>query len=691
MRKEPLFFPIARFLLLLSLVGVLILLYWSSLLIEGDLKALKQQIQNLKGEALSLTAGDSAPKREVVHSKEPRPHIREDLPNLLQNDPFYEKTLPKLLGDSFNPSGIRQEASTGKPDNLHPLSNWAQVADWQQRCSISVSRNKFGFFEAYCPYAAFKVEERIIEGGVEYWVHLRDDIVWQPLQKHFFEGRIDLASHFLKKHPVTAHDFKFQYDVIVNPFITESKAVALRQYFEDIEEFRVIDDFTFAVRWKAHPVELADGSKVFRPKYLAKSITLGFSPLARFVYQYYPDGKKIVEDDADSKTYQRNSSFAQQFTVHWAKNIIPSCGRMRFEGMNDEAIRFSRNPDHFDPLDCLVEGLYIAFKQSEDNVWQAFKQGSIDSYSIQPGRLLEFKQFLNADIYKAQMEKGLEIHELKYSSRAYSYIGWNEAHPLFESKRVRQALTMAIDRPRIISQILNGMGKELSCPFYPYSNAYDNSIKPWPFDPAKARRILEEEGFMDFEGKGILSKKIGNSLLHFEFSLTYYVKNPTTKAICEYVATALKEIGIKCNLNGVDIADLSALFDDKSFDAYLLAWSLGDPPEDLRQLWHSSGAKEKGSSNAIGFANSKVDEIIEALTYEYETRKRTELYHLFDAIFHEEAPYTLLYAPKISFAYRDYLQNVFLPVDRQDLVPGATRAEPDPEIFWLKPLPHRSF
>lgn len=245
-------------------------------------------------------------------------------------------------------------------------------------------------------------------------------------------------------------------------------------------------------------------------------------------------------------------------------------------------------------------------------------------------------------------------------------------------------MTMAIDRSRIIHSILQDMGKEISSPFFPSSEAYDPNLKPWPYDPTQARKILEEEGFSDIDGTGILSKKTPQGILRFEFSLSYYVKNATTKAICEYIATALKEIGVKCNLNGLDLADLSAMFDDKNFDAYFLAWVFGTPPEDLRQLWHSSGAKEKGSSNSIGFANAEVDEIIEKLTYEYNLEERKHLYHLFDRIFHEEQPYTLLYAPLIALLYRDYLQNVFLPSERQDLVPGATVAEPVPSIYWIK-------
>ena len=166
--------------------------------------------------------------------------------------------------------------------------------------------------------------------------------------------------------------------------------------------------------------------------------------------------------------------------------------------------------------------------------------------------------------------------------------------------------------------------------------------------------------------------------------MTYYVKNPTTKSTCEYISKALKDIGVDCRLKGVDIADLSSTFENKSFDALHLGWGYGTPPEDPRQVWSSEGAKEKGSSNAIGFANAEVDAIIEKLNYETDQEKRTALYHRFDAIIHDEQPYTFLYTAKASLLYRDYLQNVFIPAARQDLIHGADVGEPDSSIFWIK-------
>lgn len=666
----------------MTLVVLVGMLYWSSLLVEIDLKQVKQEIQSLKE---TFEQGPlRATNQETNTTSLSNPHINPALPNLLEEDPFFAKTLAELLPKSFVASGTRNVATIGRPDNLHPLSNWRDVLTWRGLCTVGVSRNRFGFFERYSPNAAFKVEERVAkdEDALEYWIFLRPGIVWQPLKQSWFSNDVLLGSHFLKKHPLTAHDFKFQFDTIMNPFVTSPTAVVLRQYYNDIIEFRVIDDHTFVVKWKSYPVEL-DGEKVKRPKYLAKSISLGLTPLASFVYQYYPDGKKIVEDD-DATTYLTNSTFAQNFMEHWAKNVIPSCGPMRFEGMSDQAIYFSRNRDHFGPLDCLVQKLEIQFKQTVEGVWQAFKSGDLDSYNIQPDQIFEFNNFLKSAPYLQQVQEGKKIHTLEYVYRAYSYIGWNEARPLFKSKKVRQAMTMGINRQRIIQQIANGMGLELTAPFYPFSNAYDPTLKPWPFDPLAAKRLLEEEGFADLDGDGFLEKQTPEGVLKFEFALTYFVKNPTTKAISEYVATALKEIGVKCNLNGVDVADLSALFDEKNFDAYILSWALGDPPEDPRQLWHSSGAREKGSSNAIGFSNEQVDTIIDALTYTYDKDKRTALFYKLDRILFDEAPYTFIYTPRITMAYREYLQNVFLPIDRQDIIPGATVAEPDSNIFWLK-------
>lgn len=707
MNKEPIGLYIFRFVLGLALFAFMCMLYWSSVLIEENLKALRFDVALLKNDIFNLTSETNKARSDIIEgmhqagsfrivpapvgSKEEQKNVQgkisDSTPNLLEEDPFFTKTLPELLGANFKPKGVRRSAIFGKPDNLHPFTNWSQVESWLSLCTVSVAKLKFGKYETFAPNMAVKVEERKNKetGLPEFWVFLRDHVYWQPLSPRWFSEDIHLAPQFLRKNQVTAEDFKFYYDAMMNPHIQEAGAVALRTYYNELMDFEVIDKLTFVVRWKTSMVPGDDGKEVPRIKYVAKQLTGQLRPLASFVYKYFPDGRKIIEEDSEPNAYRTNTVWAQNFSQHWAKNIIVSCGPWSFDGMTDRQIKFKRNADFYFPLAALSEALEVDIKDTPDAMWQDFMENRLDSHALDPNQIVDLEKFLTSDSYKKQASQGYKINRLDYLIRSFSYIGWNQAKQFFKSSKVRRAMTMAIDRPRIIQQNLNGMGIEINGPFYRFSPDYDDSIIPWPFNLQAARQLLEEEGWYDRDGSGVISKEIDGKIVPFRFSLTYYVKNPTSKTVCEFIATTLKMIGIICNLNGVDMADLSASFDDKSFDALCLGWMLGAPPEDPRQLWSSKEAKIKGSSNAVGFENAEVDAIIEKLTYEYNRAKRRALYLRFNAIMHEEQPYTFLYIPKTAFLYREYLQNVFLPIDRQDLVPGADIAEPDPNIFWLKP------
>lgn len=707
MNKEPMGLYVFKFLIRFAMLLFILLLYWSSTLIENDLKLQKNQLDQIKNDLSALHTATDKLRSDILKELQHRtissndstslsendPLIHHErkvgidtVPSILHQDPFYTEILPKLLEKDFSPHGTRETAVFFTPENLHPFTNWAEVNAWHQMCSLTLAQLQFGKYETMAPDAALKIEEYKNEktGGVEYKVYLRDDIYWQPLKQEFFSSRIALAPHFLKKHQVTAEDFKFAFDAIMNPFVQEPKALAIRSTYADLEDIEIIDKLTFVVRWKANLVKDADGKEVLKTKYIVRELTGGLFPLPSFVFKYFADGTKIVDEDDAVDTYRTNSVWAQNFAIHWAKNIIVSCGAWIFDGMNDSRIKFRRNAEFYNSLAALTEHVIVHFKDAPDNIWQAFKNGTIDTCFLQPGQLLEYQSFIDSPAYRQQIVKNGAIKRLDYISRVYFYIGWNETTPYFHTAKVRRAMTMAIDRTRIIEQNLNGLGVEITGPFYPYSSAYDQSINPLPFSPQHARRLLEEEGWYDINGDGIIDKRIDGKIVPFSFALTYYVKNPVAKSICEYMSKALKDVGIDCRLKGVDIADLTSAFENKSFDALQLGWGYGTPPEDPRQVWSSEGAKEKGSSNGIGFANAEVDALIEQLSYESDPKKRIELYHQFDAIIHDEQPYTFMYTTKAMLLFRDYLQNVFVPANRQDLIPGADVGEPDPSIYWIK-------
>ncbi len=691
MRSGSKLSAVLRTLVGLGTLFFLAMIYWSSHLLEEQLQQVRGELKEVREE---FKAGSLALSPEILaalgsnervrEQGAARPHIDPAYPNLLVRDPYFDEVLPKTLGKGFRPSGILRECTLGRPHTLHRFAEWKSSNDLTDRCIGRVARLCFGRYERYSPDLAIKVERRQCDAGEEFWVHLREGISWEPLKQEHLPQGITLAPHFLKRHPVTARDFKFFYDVVMNPNISSGHAITYRAFFQDILEFRLVDDLTFVVTWAKRPAALLSGEVIERVKYSALLHTIGLSPLPCWLLQYFPDGSKICEAD-DEETYRIDTIFAQNFATHWSQNVIASCGPWLFDGMSDHEIRFRRNPRYWDPSAALTEAVSVQFLDSAEVMWQEFKAGKVDLFDTfyAPEKLEELRDFVTSPIYASQAGAGAGIERVDYLQRSYRYVGWNAARPLFASSKVRRALTMAIDRQRIIAQNANGMAIELTGPFFPKSSGYDAHVLSWPYDPLEAKRLLEEEGWFDTNGDGILDKEIDGKRVRFSFTLFHYAGSAQGRAVTDAIATGLKEIGIECKPLGLDVADLAGAVEGRDFDAIYMAWVLGTPPEDPRQLWHSSGASQKGSSNFVAFNNPEVDRLIELLDYEDDADQRTQLYHKLHQIIHEEAPYTFLFVPRIAFLYRGYVKNAFSPLERRDLIPDAEVEEPSKSLLWL--------
>ncbi|SFW01345.1 putative transport protein [Chlamydia abortus] len=679
-------------------VGSLVLLYWSSDLLEKDIKLIKMNVRDVQEdiqELLSIVKQNHATRSlnpscssslsattcsAFVEVGDPR------YPNLLSPDPYMETTLTELIGEDFVPKGVLRTAHVGKPDNLSPFNGYDYVVKMYDLCVPGLANTHVGKHEEFAPGLALKIEERMASddsGDREFHIYLRPNVFWVPVDPLRFPKHVQLAEHFMQPHPVTAYDFKFYYDAVMNPYIAEMRAVALRSYLEDIVSIQVENDLKFIVRWKAHTLVNEEGKEEKKVLYSAFFNTLSLKPLPRFVYQYFANGEKIIKNDSDPDTYRKDSVWAQNFSSHWSMNYIVSCGAFYFSGMDDEKLIFTRNPHHYNPKEALIEKRYVYIKDNSDSLFQDFKSGKLDLAYLPPNHVDNLVSFMKTPAYKNQASRGEAIREMIYPDRSYAYIGWNCYSLFFENRQVRRAMNMLIDRDRIIEECLDGRAHVISGPFSPFSPAYNQKIEGWHYSPEEAARILEEEGWIDVDGDGIREKVIDGVVIPFRFRLCYYVKSVTGRTIAEYVATVCKEIGIECSLLGLDTADLSQAFEEKNFDALLTGWGLGSPPEDPRALWHSEGAMEKGSANVVGFHNPEADKIIDQLSYEYDANKRVDLYHRFHEVIHEESPYAFLYSRTFSLLYKDYVKNVFVPKQRTDLIPDAQDEMVNLHMVWL--------
>lgn len=679
-------------------VVALCLLYWSTNLLEKDIKGIQGRITNLDEQVQELMRSVQQIQVKMndlsassVYTPEHVTAAQEDLSNpsydnLLTNDPYREIILPQILGENFTPKGVLRTAHVGKPDNLSPFNGFEYVVRLYEACVPGLAEMHVGKYENFAPGLAVKIEEHDVQDGSgdkEFHIYLRQDVHWVPINSSLFPKQLQLSSHFQKSHPVTAHDFKFYYDAVMNPYLSEMRAVSLRSCFEDIVSFRIENDYKFIVRWRAHKIYNEEGQQESKVLYSAYLNTLALQPLPCFVYKYFANGEKIVVDDADPDTYRKHSIWAQNFSSHWASNYIVSCGAFYFAGMDDEKITLQRNPDFYDPKVALIEKRCIYLKDSSDSLFQDFKSGKLDIAYLPPSHVDNLAGFLQSQAYREQEKQGSPICEIVSMDRSFSYIGWNCNSLLFGSRQVRRAMNMLVDRNRMLEQCCGGYGVAVTGPFALCSPSYNKEVRGWHYSKEEAVFLLEEEGWIDSNGDGIREKEVNGVIIPFRFRLSYYVKSVTARTIAEYLATVCKEVGIDCQLVGLDMADYARAFDEKNFDAFLGGWCLGTPPEDLRSLWHSEGALEKGSANFIGFQNTEADKIIEQLKYEYNGDKRLALYHRFHEIVHEEAPYAFLWSRTSPLLYRGYVKNLFVPSALKEALPGAMDSSVYFNSVWI--------
>lgn len=425
----------------------------------------------------------------------------------------------------------------------------------------------------------------ISEDHLLYTFHLKRDVKWQ-------DGR-----------PFTARDVLYSFDRIRDPKVD---AAHLRNYYQDIEELQLLDDYTLRFRYRVpyfRALEFCGGIPIV-PAHLFKQgddfnkHPIGRQPLGTGPYRmlHWDTGKEI--------SLIRNDDY-------WGEK--PHLDRIVFKIITDATVAL-----------------------------QVLKQRGLDLMGLRPIQWMKQTQTKRfADTFQ----------KLKYYLPAYSYIGWNLRRPLFADRRVRQAMTMLVDREMILKRILFGFGTVVTGTFYVNSPVYDPNIKPVPFDPSGAAALLKSAGWIERNSEGILEK----DGIPFAFEFVISSGSKFSEQLATILQENLRDIGIKMEIRKLEWAVFIQRIDQHNFDACTLAWSL-DWETDPYQLWHSSQA-EKGS-NFVGFRNEEADRLIEAARREFDPGKRHKMYRRLSEILHEEQPYTFLFTTEALVAVDRRFQNV---------------------------------
>ena len=138
-----------------------------------------------------------------------------------------------------------------------------------------------------------------------------------------------------------------------------------------------------------------------------------------------------------------------------------------------------------------------------------------------------------------RMKRVLGVELFENDSMMYVYLGLNNDNPLFQSKRVRQAIAYAINKNQLLSLALKKMGKEASTPFAPSSWAYTDKVEKFTYNFAKALELLSAEGWVP--GKDKILEKNGQK---FEFTVLINQGNKEREKAGVIIQQQLKKIGM---------------------------------------------------------------------------------------------------------------------------------------------------
>lgn len=419
---------------------------------------------------------------------------------------------------------------------------------------------------------------------------------------------------FSDGQPFTADDVVFTFDWIRNPAINAPRE---RSGLDLLKEVKKIDEFTVEFTFKEFFFKSLEtvGSQGILPKH--------------FYSKYTPD----------------------QFNE--APGLLLGTGPYRMENASGwtpgQRMVLYRNERYWGQQPGPDRLVYLEVEEETANQTM-FTNGEMDVFGATAEQYLKMK-----DDPKV-LENAFAMEYVSMTA-GYAYVAWNQASgtnpTVFADKRVRQAMTMLMDRQAICEQVFLGFASVADGPFAPGSKQRDPNVKPWPFDVERGKKLLSEIGIVDKDGDGVLDMPDGKP---FRVKLTYPNKSAVYDRITLFMKDGYAKAGIILERDPVEWPLLQKKLDNRDFEAIMLGWS-GTVDDDPYQMFHSSQMADQGD-NRMSYKNPELDAAIVAARTCVDDAQRLQLWHKVHRILADDCPYTFLLNRKATVFVNKRWQNV---------------------------------
>ncbi|WP_370690918.1 extracellular solute-binding protein [Helicobacter cappadocius] len=419
---------------------------------------------------------------------------------------------------------------------------------------------------------------------------------------------IDKRAKFSDGVSVTAQDVKFSFDIL-----REKGSPIFRQYYADVKDAQVLDKqnikFTFKTT-KNRELALILGQLQILPKHYYEKNSFGKNPLlipigsGPYKIKSYKVGKEII--------YERDKNY-------WAKDIPTRVGQFNFD-----------------------TSIYEYYK--DDTVaLRAFLSGEYD-WRIETSAKVWARGYVGKAVDSGKIKKVSIVHSLPSGMQGFFF---NTRRDIFKDIRVREALFYAFDfewsnknlffsqYKRTKSYFNNSIfassgipeGKELKILDHYKKELQETAPhifdKPYLIPTTNGRKIVGENRRENLKYAQKLLQEAGwvvknNQLINLKtgrpFVFTLLLDNPAFERLALSYAQDLKVLGIKMNIQKVDLSQYMNRLRDFDYDMIIavIGQSLF-PGNEQRYFWGSQSATTKGSRNYSGIKDPVIDNLIDLL------------------------------------------------------------------------------
>jgi peptide/nickel transport system substrate-binding protein len=376
---------------------------------------------------------------------------------------------------------------------------------------------------------------------------------------------------FQDGRPIMAKDFKFTFDSTMSEALASPK----KSGYASVASFEAPDDHTFVVRLKEPNAGIFDN----------------------LTYMLVPQG-------ADPKVFAKQPILAGAYKVD--------------EFKTDEHVKLSAFNGWVGGQPKIPNVTVRIIPDATTRVLE-LKRGTVN-FEINSIPYDQVATFKNNKDFKIVTSHG----------GAYQYLAFNLKDPILAKKEVRQAIAHAIDRNRIVKDLLLGYGSVTETMFPAGHWARAENLPTYDYNPAKAKQMLDAAGYPSAGGKP-------------RFRINFRTSTDAeANQQAEMIQQMLKEVGIDMQIQSSEFGVFMEDIKNGRFQVFSLRRAGVSDPDFYSTIFHSKSLAPTGQNRGY-YVNPRVDKLLEEGRSTFDRAKRKAAYDEVQKILADELPYISLY------------------------------------------------